>query len=555
MSDVVDSKASKEEGSEQSHKSKMKIKRKQSVALKNETMGKFITRSAILIALLLPVAGLFGILFTAKGWGATVVRTLEPYYDISRLVAAGGLGMIILLYLLDFSYWKGFWRTIRSFLLLLSVVTIAAGSVLMAREYAALPMLIYLMLVPIYVVMCKRTCWKNTDNYYFLSSLAPALLFLGILGIVTWVVLTMSPKEPEVWPGGNNVVKAKYYDKLLCRDTSYRCKGLTCKNLDIELNLESDECEKFKLEGGCVVSNNDGIYKTQGTKGYTATSWKHVGIQEALLKEQISKLEKEASKSNTSATTNNNNVNALDTLMNYNETEIVKHHRWQQLIGKYGYPSLRDADVDCATAGYLLYIGLLVASVMLVIFSVVTHFISRGMKRKSPRTQLRVFAMLGALSILGMWMATTIAGSTPQISNLVMLFSFVGMAVVAFMAVSAIGWGSIKTDLMSVPLIKSMAGAGESDWLKAMAMFFVIPYLFFLGLSAVNQFFRLYLTPCAKKVGRKERKRCLTNVAHKQMNMIKKWPFTDIFKKVRTGLVFFYMYHFLFSSHFSFQFF
>ena len=170
MSDVVDSKASKEEGSEQSHKSKMKIKRKQSVALKNETMGKFITRSAILIALLLPVAGLFGILFTAKGWGATVVRTLEPYYDISRLVAAGGLGMIILLYLLDFSYWKGFWRTIRSFLLLLSVVTIAAGSVLMAREYAALPMLIYLMLVPIYVVMCKRTCWKNTDNYYFLSS-------------------------------------------------------------------------------------------------------------------------------------------------------------------------------------------------------------------------------------------------------------------------------------------------------------------------------------------------------------------------------------------------
>ena len=98
MSDVVDSKASKEEGSEQSHKSKMKIKRKQSVALKNETMGKFITRSAILIALLLPVAGLFGILFTAKGWGATVVRTLEPYYDISRLVAAGGLGMIILLY-------------------------------------------------------------------------------------------------------------------------------------------------------------------------------------------------------------------------------------------------------------------------------------------------------------------------------------------------------------------------------------------------------------------------------------------------------------------------
>ena len=52
--------------------------------------------------------------------------------------------------------------------------------------------------------------------------------------------------------------------------------------------------------------------------------------------------------------------------------------------------------------------------------------------------------MLTGLAILGMWMATTIAGSTPQIANLVMLFSFVGLTVIAAMAISAIGWGSIK---------------------------------------------------------------------------------------------------------------
>jgi len=211
------------------------------------------------------------------------------------------------------------------------------------------------------------------------------------------------------------------------------------------------------------------------------------------------------------------------TMTNTNASNVMDPNDW---------PTIRDADVDCATAAYLLYIGLLVSSVMLILFSVVTHFISRSLKRKSPRTQLRVFGMLASLSVLGMWMATTIAGSTPQVSNLVMLFSFVGMAVVALMAISAIGWGSIKTDLMNVPMIKSMAGAGESDWVKAMSMFLIIPYLCFLGLSGVNQFFRIHLTPCAKKIGKKERKHCLTKIAHKQLVMIKKWPFTNLFKKI-----------------------
>jgi hypothetical protein len=65
--------------------------------------------------------------------------------------------------------------------------------------------------------------------------------------------------------------------------------------------------------------------------------------------------------------------------------------------------TMKDADVDCATAAYLLYIGLLVSSMLLIIFGFVTHFVAKGMKRKSPRTQLRIFGMLAGLSILGMW--------------------------------------------------------------------------------------------------------------------------------------------------------
>jgi hypothetical protein len=484
------------------------IKRKVSVALQNESRGRFLTRTSLLILLLLPPGFLFGVLFTARGWGGAVVIALEPYYDISRLVAAGGVGTLFLLYLLDFSYWKGIWTSIRTLLVVLSAVVISVGGVLMAREYAALPMLIYLLLVPAYIVLCRKLCWKNDDTYYFLSSLAPALFFMGIMGITAWLVLNVATTPPDVWPGPDNIVKAKYYDKLLCKDSSLICKGKLCPELlaNDKRDLKTGECNEFIKQNGCVMTTTptkNGVYDVNGTQ-IKLKSWAEVAQYEAKLADFLKK----------------NNI----TIAPNNSTGVFDPADW---------PTLRDVDVDCATAAYLLYSGLLVASVILTIFSIVTHFIGRSMKRKSPRRQLRVFGMLGGLSILGMWMATTIAGSTPQISNLVMLFSFVGMTLVAFMVISSMGWGSIKNDLMNSPMIKSIRAAGQSDLLKAMSMFFVIPYFCFLGLSVVNQFFRLYLTPCAKRVGKKERKYCLTSVAHKQLVLIKRWPFTVLFKKVR----------------------
>jgi len=527
----IDSKASKEEGASEpvTVKKTEKIKRRQSVALQNETMGKFLGRAAALVALLLPIGGVFGVLFTSKGYGKTVVRTLEPWYWLSRIIAAGGFGMILLLYLLDFSYWKGIFRTIRTVLVMLSGFVIVAGGILMAREYAALPMLVFLMLVPVYIQLCRKTCWKDTDNYYFLSSLSPALLVLGIMGMSTWFILNLTAVPQEVWPGGDSVVKARFYDKLLCKDTSLRCKGIFCPELIAADKLEKGDCPAFTEAMGCVVTttaNEIGEYATRLFE--PVNSWEELSVYEAHMAKESALLEGIGK--------------------NLTKRRFL-HHKIYVTNGTnssadmfYNYPSLRDADVDCATAAYLLYIGLLIASVMLVIFSVVTHFIAKGMKRKSPRTQLRIFGMLTGLAILGMWMATTIAGSTPQIANLVMLFSFVGLTVIAAMAISAIGWGSIKHDMLKVPLLKSMAGAGKSDWLKAMAMFFVIPYLCFLGLSAVNQFFRVYLTPCGYNVKKKERKYCLTTIAHKQVQMIKRWPFTDIFKKVSfVGLVYYIM--------------
>lgn len=546
--------------------------RKQSVAIKDESMGQHILRSVLLYFILSLPAFVFGVLFTSRGYGQTVINSLTPYYGISKFVALGGLGLLLILYLLDMSYWKGGFKVARTVLLIIAGIIIVSGGILMSREYAALPMLVFLMMVPVYILFFNRVVWKDLDAYYFLSSLAPALFFMGITGIIAWSILNLGSGGDDVWPGKDLHVKAEYYDKLMCKDTGVNCKLFMCKDtLKAEWEVSEDgkwsqtfhlkrdgewelldggsgsvdfTCDAFKNaengQGCALGSNHEQDYHGNEEKrpaanpsGYynnsypyknetmSIDSWKTLAKFQHVISNELKKGTLYGTDCNLAEPGNTSSKTGINC---FQDSHFDYRSRYTA--------NLKDVDVDCATAGYLLYIGLLVSSMMLVIFGWVTHFIAKGMKRKSPRTQIRVFGMLGGLTILGLWMATTIAGSTPQVSNLVMLFSFAGMGLLAAMAISSIGWGSIKGDLMKVPLLASMSKAGSSDWLKAMAMFLFIPYGMFLCLSAVNQFFRVHLTPCAKRVTSKEKKRCLTTIAHKQWMAVRKWPFTGVFMKV-----------------------
>lgn len=543
--------------------------RMKSVAIQDESMAKHAVRALLLYIILLLPAFVFGVLFTSTGYGRVVIQQLTPYYGISKFVALGGVGLLVIMYLLDMSYWKGAFKIVRGVLLVIAGLIIVAGGILMSREYAALPMLVFLMMVPVYILFFNRVVWKSLDAYYFLSSLAPAVFFMGVTGIVVWCILNLGNGGDHVWPGKDLSVKASYFDKLTCKDTGVNCKLAICKDT-LRADWEPDDdgkwsqtfylkrkdkwelldggsgssdftCDDYKKSDdsgqGCTLgSNNGGEANSAFPAGYYNITSRYGNVTDSIdswsklaeFQHAISKYMKDnpgfplyGTDCALSQPTNKSSLVGSNCDNN-------DHYYYRNLYTA----NLNDVDADCATAGYLLYIGLLVSSMMLVIFGWVTHFIAKGMKRKSPRTQIRVFGMLGGLTILGLWMATTIAGSTPQVSNLVMLFSFAGMGLLAAMAISTIGWGSIKGDLMKVPLLASMSKAGSSDWLKAMAMFLFIPYGAFLLLSAVNQFFRVHLTPCAKRVTAKEKKRCLTSIVHKQWRAILNWPFTDVFMKV-----------------------
>ena len=122
---------SSEPSSKEAQKSKRPVRLK-SVAISEEAASAHWIRALLLYIILAFPAFVFGVLFTAKGYGRVVVTSLAPYYDISRLVAAGGAGLVFLMYLLDMSYWKGIYKTLRTILLIIAGLTMVAGGVLMS---------------------------------------------------------------------------------------------------------------------------------------------------------------------------------------------------------------------------------------------------------------------------------------------------------------------------------------------------------------------------------------------------------------------------------------
>ncbi len=203
---------------------------------------------------------------------------------------------------------------------------------------------------------------------------------------------------------------------------------------------------------------------------------------------------------------------------------------------------------SCQSA-FLLWSGLMIASFSVISFSFVSYFLGKSLQAKSAKkagTMARVFSVLMMIGFAGMWTAGSIAGSSLSMSNMVMTFSF-GFLVCAVASVAGtVGVKNAHGEFINSKLAKRLSGAMKSDWAKAM-LFFTSPlYIMFLLLSMLNQFFRVYLTPCTnrllndndKLVGWK--KSWTTMAVHRQIDGLMKWEWTSVLKKVQfIGILYF----------------
>jgi hypothetical protein len=159
------------------------------------------------------------------GWGAQIFNYLLEYSDSSNNVLFGSAGLLMLMYLADFSYWTGCWWKFRRFLLLLVVLGGVVGACLTIRKYPAAPFAIEVLFIPAYLYCARVLFFAELATPSFLKSacftvLASSIVVLGIW--ITWVFGFYYWEESHFWPGDPVTgVKAEFEGKIGCNSTAF----------------------------------------------------------------------------------------------------------------------------------------------------------------------------------------------------------------------------------------------------------------------------------------------------------------------------------------------
>eukprot|EP00937_MAST-01D_sp_MAST-1D-sp2_P002690 g2690.t1 len=107
----------------------------------------------------IPVAGAFA-LFSGIGFGDATYRSLHRHYALCDEVFAGGAALLVLIYLLDVSYWRGtLGRLARRVLVTAGAAGLAAGGVLATEKYPAAPFALFVLAVPLYIAFVHAACF------------------------------------------------------------------------------------------------------------------------------------------------------------------------------------------------------------------------------------------------------------------------------------------------------------------------------------------------------------------------------------------------------------
>lgn len=199
-------------------------------------------------------------------------------------------------------------------------------------------------------------------------------------------------------------------------------------------------------------------------------------------------------------------------------------------------------------APFMLWSAPLIGAVIMIVFALICGLLSRTVKEVNVEGEsishmhqgTKVFAYIMGIGLLGVYVASSIAGASMDVADLVTAFSLLTVGIcVAFIGVS-VGWRSLGHQMEEIPIVKKLEDASHSNFLKAIAVTFISPFaIIFFILSFINQLFRK-LFPCTKHVDDEEAALRLTQVGSNLWDAITEWEWTAIFSKmVWFGFIFF----------------
>jgi hypothetical protein len=223
---------------------------------------------------------------------------------------------------------------------------------------------------------------------------------------------------------------------------------------------------------------------------------------------------------------------------------VVTKSSYLEQLGPSCDPAIIPAEdlAQCEVVAYLLWLSPFMAAIACFVFSMLCYFLSQTMFQQGntsrKTTGMKAFAYFMMFSVLGVWVASNVAGAGMGLSNVFLKFMFIAVIVVGGVVIGSIGWDKMKDNLMAIPFLQSIAATFLSDWVKAIGVCTAtVPFCMYMGVSFINQFIRKYLKclGVAKKMDPApsgEAKLLLTAVCSKQLDMIRQWNWTSVWTKV-----------------------
>lgn len=197
---------------------------------------------------------------------------------------------------------------------------------------------------------------------------------------------------------------------------------------------------------------------------------------------------------------------------------------------------------------FFLWVSPLVFVACSLPFSAVFYFITKAeldlYRYEKPVTVdpvAQVFMVLITLSIMGMWVAASIAAATSSVSNTILAFSLLAFVGSVGIALGTFGISYMKSQLVKTPLGKAAFEFAKGDWGKSFVVVTMTPLaLLFLFLNFLQQLVRKY-TCLGKTLTDKDEKRAmLTSTVSKAYSEMNDWDWGSVYiKALYWGILFF----------------
>uniref|UniRef100_A0A6T8PNN1 Uncharacterized protein n=1 Tax=Hemiselmis andersenii TaxID=464988 RepID=A0A6T8PNN1_HEMAN len=153
---------------------------------------------------------------------------------------------------------------------------------------------------------------------------------------------------------------------------------------------------------------------------------------------------------------------------------------------------------------------------------------------------VRIFVLFLLVLIMIMYVASSIAGASMQLTNVVVAFSMLGIILLCAAFVGSIGWGNVKGSVSALPIVQKFFKLRQSDWIKAMFIVVFSPILpFVLIISMINQLTRKCLD-ITKTLTSEDQHLVVTLFFHNALENMKQWRWSSVLRKATLlGFVYF----------------